>query len=197
MLLPQSLAFVSLRNRLNAVNSAGFLHIAPKSRVFCCPYKTTSSLTRLPIRAAATFSGRSKLNRGEDIKWQELLTHFRSVQLRHEKARRGEESISSALYVDRSEKPSVNGTGPSRPTMRRRVTGEGLPPPGMSPVNVASASSGVARSILSPLNPKRGSNAGGILGFAQQSHSSPRPGTPQQATAAPRTRRTLMGKNGS
>lgn len=33
MLLPQSLAFVSLRNRLNAVNSAGFLHIAPKPYV--------------------------------------------------------------------------------------------------------------------------------------------------------------------
>ena len=33
MLLPQSSAFVSLRNRLNAVNSAGFLHIAPKSWV--------------------------------------------------------------------------------------------------------------------------------------------------------------------
>lgn len=33
MLLPQSSAFVSLRNRLNAVNSAGFLHIAPKSYV--------------------------------------------------------------------------------------------------------------------------------------------------------------------
>jgi vacuole morphology and inheritance protein 14 len=31
MLLPQSSAFVSLRNRLNAVNSAGFLHIAPRS----------------------------------------------------------------------------------------------------------------------------------------------------------------------
>ena len=31
MLLPQSSAFVSLRNRLNAVNSSGFLHIAPKS----------------------------------------------------------------------------------------------------------------------------------------------------------------------
>jgi vacuole morphology and inheritance protein 14 len=30
MLLPQSSAFISLRNRLNAVNSAGFLHIAPK-----------------------------------------------------------------------------------------------------------------------------------------------------------------------
>lgn len=33
MLLPQSSAFVSLRNRLNAVNSAGFLHIAPKTYV--------------------------------------------------------------------------------------------------------------------------------------------------------------------
>ena len=33
MLLPQSSAFLSLRNRLNAVNSAGFLHIAPKSYV--------------------------------------------------------------------------------------------------------------------------------------------------------------------
>ena len=30
MLLPQSSAFISLRNRLNAVNSAGFLHIAPR-----------------------------------------------------------------------------------------------------------------------------------------------------------------------
>jgi vacuole morphology and inheritance protein 14 len=33
MLLPQSSAFVSLRNRLNAVNSAGFLQIAPRSSV--------------------------------------------------------------------------------------------------------------------------------------------------------------------
>ena len=31
MLLPQSSAFVSLRNRLSAVNSSGFLHVAPKS----------------------------------------------------------------------------------------------------------------------------------------------------------------------
>ena len=37
MLLPQSSAFLSLRNRLNAVNSAGFLHIAPKSYVFYTP----------------------------------------------------------------------------------------------------------------------------------------------------------------
>ncbi|KAG1838208.1 vacuolar protein 14 C-terminal Fig4-binding domain-containing protein [Suillus subalutaceus] len=31
MLLPQSTSFVSLHSRLNGVNSAGFLHIAPKA----------------------------------------------------------------------------------------------------------------------------------------------------------------------
>ncbi|TFY76603.1 hypothetical protein EWM64_g7407, partial [Hericium alpestre] len=68
MLLPQSSAFISLRNRLNAVNSAGFLHIAPKP----------------PPSAMST---RSKLAR-EEIKWGELLSHFRAVQIKHEKARR-------------------------------------------------------------------------------------------------------------
>ena len=33
MLLPQSSAFYSLRNRLNAVSSLGFLHVAPKASV--------------------------------------------------------------------------------------------------------------------------------------------------------------------
>ena len=36
MLLPQSSAFVSLRNRLNAVSSMGFLHIAPRGLVANC-----------------------------------------------------------------------------------------------------------------------------------------------------------------
>lgn len=30
MLLPQSSAFAALKNRLNAVSSIGYLHIAPK-----------------------------------------------------------------------------------------------------------------------------------------------------------------------
>lgn len=34
MVLPQSSAFMSLRNRLAAVNSSGFLHIAPKPYVY-------------------------------------------------------------------------------------------------------------------------------------------------------------------
>ncbi|KXN92318.1 hypothetical protein AN958_08549 [Leucoagaricus sp. SymC.cos] len=145
MLLPQSSAFVSLRNRLNAVNSAGFLHIAPKS---------TSNVV----------STRSRIGR-EEIKWQELLTHFRSVQLRHEKARRqamgGDGgSMSMSSYSDRdldfggiqlNQKEIVGDRTNQRPSMvlqrpgmRRRVTGE-LPIP----------SGALGRSgALSPLNPK-------------------------------------------
>ncbi|TDL29855.1 ARM repeat-containing protein [Rickenella mellea] len=149
MVLPQSTAFVSLRNRLNAVNSAGFLHIAPRS-------------------TAAPFSARSKIGRGEEIKWQELLTHFRSVQLRHEKARRqalGLDGSSSSGFSISGER--VNGpttgiqTSGVRPPMRRRVTGEvSAPPP--------AASSGASRgAALSPLNPRARASVG-LLSFAQQ-----------------------------
>ncbi|KAI5120665.1 hypothetical protein M0805_006954 [Coniferiporia weirii] len=178
MLLPQSSAFVSLRNRLNAVNSAGFLHIAPKS-------------------TAATFSGRSKLGRTEEIKWQELLTHFRTVQLRHEKSRRGEES-SAAIYVERNEKPgTVNGAGPSRPALRRRVTGsEGLPPAGLNSSSGQSGGSAASgrSGLLSPLNPRRVASPSALLGFAAQQSAAPRPKSPSPAVQAQgRQRRTLPG----
>lgn len=126
MLLPQSTAFVSLRNRLNAVNSAGFLHIAPKSTV-------------------NPLSTRSKLGRDE-IKWQELLSHFRTVQARHEKARRQalEPTLRSGLGLGN---PDSN-----RPPMRRRVTGEVMLP-------------GPPRPALSPLNPRAKQN--GLLNSAQ------------------------------
>ncbi|TFK64053.1 ARM repeat-containing protein [Pluteus cervinus] len=138
MLLPQSSAFVSLRNRLNAVNSAGFLHIAPKPSI-------------------SPLATRSKLGR-EEIKWQELLQHFRFVQAKHEKARR------QALGADASpisefdeEKPiDEQGTGaadrggrsnpsgaPARPPIRRKVTG--AEPPMAIPSRAGA---------LSPLNPR-------------------------------------------
>ncbi|KAF9450636.1 ARM repeat-containing protein [Macrolepiota fuliginosa MF-IS2] len=158
MLLPQSSAFVSLRNRLNAVNSAGFLHIAPK------PTPNVVSSTR------------SRIGR-EDIKWQELLTHFRSVQVRHEKARRqamgGEGApMSMSGYSDRDldlgglhfNQKEVTGdrsrppTMLGRPNMRRRVTGE-----------VSTPISGIGRAgALSPLNPKArvtsGLSTGTVIG---------------------------------
>ena len=136
MLLPQSSAFVSLRNRLNAVNSAGFLHIAPKSYATTPRFIVTYSLTPLH-RSAGPLSTRSKLGR-EEIKWQELLLHFRSVQAKHEKARRqalGADTIPFSGFSATTDKSTdVGGNRPttagSRPPMRRRVTGgEGPPPP--------------------------------------------------------------------
>ncbi|PSR93781.1 hypothetical protein PHLCEN_2v4676 [Hermanssonia centrifuga] len=132
MLLPQSSAFVSLRNRLSAVNSAGFLHIAPKSNV------------------SNVSSTRSKLGR-EEIKWSELLSHFRSVQNKHEKARRqglgGVDELMPlpGFPIDRSTAPPsvASANGSARPGIRRRTTGT----MGDAPVRPPSRA-------LSPLNPR-------------------------------------------
>ncbi|KAG9048287.1 hypothetical protein FS837_000350 [Tulasnella sp. UAMH 9824] len=143
MLLPQSSAFMSLRNRLNAVSSLGFVHIAPRSTV-----------------ASGTLASRSKIARDE-IKWVELLSHFRSVQIKHEKSRRtgisGDNGSVSGF--------SVNGeTGGQSNSSRERGSGErmgdrsnggpgardGVPSRPL-PRRKASATGGA---VLSPLNPK-------------------------------------------
>jgi len=133
MLLPQSSAFISLRNRLNAVNSAGFLHIAPK------PSTVVSVATR------------SKLARDE-IKWPELLAHFRTVQTRHERARRA--VLGSAPDIS-STLPS--SAPPERPIARRR--GTGVAEVSASSTSSASSTGGGGPSngrpgALSPLNPR-------------------------------------------
>jgi len=146
MLLPQSLAFVSLRNRLNAVNSAGFLYIAPKS-------------------PPSTVTTRSKMGR-EDIRWQDLLLHFRSIQAKHEKARRQAMGADNSQYASPSYSEneglatdSMNrGSGPIMrpPPVRRRVTGE---------INPANAN-GARTTVLSPLNPR--ARAGGLASVLTQ-----------------------------
>ncbi|KAI0751034.1 ARM repeat-containing protein [Daedaleopsis nitida] len=171
MLLPQSSAFLSLRNRLNAVNSAGFLHIAPKS--------TVGNLS----------STRSKLGR-EDIKWQELLQHFRAVQMKHEKARRqalGTDVTSFTAY------PSANGTDSTKPptppsgpgvgpvphtASRRKVTGDG-------PLRPPSRTGGV----LSPLNPKSRVQSGlaNAVGSGPQVPTSPTAAVTQMQSKVKRT----------
>ncbi|EPQ59169.1 ARM repeat-containing protein [Gloeophyllum trabeum ATCC 11539] len=156
MLLPQSSAFISLRNRLMAVNSIGFLHIPNKP-------------------SAAAFSSRSKIINRDEIKWQELLSHFRSVQARHEKARRqavGSDAPSFPAF-QAGDKPSGASSSSqqgstTRPPVRRRVTGE-VPPSPPPPARGGG-------SILSPLNPRaRGAN--GLLSSALTS-SSARPASP-------------------
>jgi len=136
MLLPQSSAFVSLRNRLNAVNSAGFLQIAPKSTI-------------------SPLATRSKIGRDE-IKWQELLLHFRSVQSKHEKARRqalGNDTSPILGFPEEKNDTSdrVGRPGSGRLLLRRRATGGEISEPNTVP---PSSQAGSRSGALSPLNPK-------------------------------------------
>ncbi|KAF8524585.1 vacuolar protein 14 C-terminal Fig4p binding-domain-containing protein [Hysterangium stoloniferum] len=128
MLLPQSSAFTSLQKRLTAVSSMGFLQIAPRG----------------PPSTATT---RSKLAR-DDIKWQDLISHFRTVQSRHEKARRqafvGDLGPSGFTVDTRSSTSSSNLSG--RPPLRRRVS--------EVPTAVPTVTVPARASALSPLNPK-------------------------------------------
>lgn len=119
-------------------------------------------------------STRSKIGRDE-IKWQELLLHFRSVQAKHEKARRQalgddtspiigfpEEKINDTS--DRVGRPGSIG----RPPMRRRVTGEISAVPNIAPPPPVGSRSGV----LSPLNPKARAPSGltSLMGVSNSGH---------------------------
>lgn len=128
-------------------------------------YLNCEQILILGRRNIGTLSGRSKIGRDE-IKWQELLSHFRSVQARHEKARRQamghEHSPIVGLPEDRINETDKAGRGmtPSpgiRPPMRRRVTGEvSVPPVVPTPPPRSGA--------LSPLNP-RARGPGGLTGL--------------------------------
>ncbi|EUC66429.1 vacuole-associated enzyme activator complex component (Vac14), putative [Rhizoctonia solani AG-3 Rhs1AP] len=126
MLLPQSSAFISLSRRLNAVGSMGVQQM---------PQRTSTVATQV--------ANRSKVARDE-IKWQELLSHFRSVQAKHEKARRRDLAIEPEFsFIDPNEPDRAQGS--NRPTMRRKLSSQ--------PNDVPTGRQGGA---LSPLNPKRG-----------------------------------------
>ncbi|KAJ7229408.1 vacuolar protein 14 C-terminal Fig4p binding-domain-containing protein [Mycena haematopus] len=178
MLLPQSSAFASLRNRLNAVNSAGFLHIAPKSSL------------------GSTAGTRSKITR-DDIKWQELLLHFRSIQAKHEKSRRqalgtDASAFSSGLDSDRNEDRPGRPSG-SRPGARRKVTGDiNVGVASAVPPGPLSARSGV----LSPLNPRARGQSGLLANVIATQGSSPGqlpPGPTALAQQNQKQRRTTIG----
>lgn len=46
------------------------------------------SLHSTSASTSSSMPARSTIRRNEDIRWQELLTHFRQVQMKHERARR-------------------------------------------------------------------------------------------------------------
>lgn len=75
MLLPQSSAFATLRNRLSAASS-----MAPGVRSTV----TTSSASAAAQQRSKSGSGGAR----DEIKWGELLVWFRQTQMRHERVRR-------------------------------------------------------------------------------------------------------------
>ncbi|SPO22413.1 related to VAC14 - protein involved in regulated synthesis of PtdIns(3,5)P(2) [Ustilago trichophora] len=92
MLLPQSSAFVTLRNRLNAVNGLGFLHSVPRSSYSSRAGGKGVSGSGSSTSGSGGGGGSTGSSGGSasmaEIKWNDLLHHFRMVQNKHERARR-------------------------------------------------------------------------------------------------------------
>ncbi|KAF9915942.1 PtdIns(3,5)P(2) sythesis regulation factor [Lobosporangium transversale] len=104
MLLPQSTAFVTLRNRLTSVSSMGFIHLVPKipnkgsaqssaqgSSQSSSTVPGTMGAARAKAGALVTtsaYGGNSASYHTEGPKFAELLTQFKTVQIRHERSRR-------------------------------------------------------------------------------------------------------------
>ncbi|GAA5902463.1 hypothetical protein JCM8208_006895 [Rhodotorula glutinis] len=103
MLLPQSSAFATLRNRLSAVSSLGFLQTVPRASLISPPHRTTTPLSSTLSGPSPSSSGPgsssnptlSSLARTRadaatpdppSIRWTELLAHFRGVQKRRQAA---------------------------------------------------------------------------------------------------------------
>ncbi|KAJ9123994.1 hypothetical protein QFC22_000786 [Naganishia vaughanmartiniae] len=145
MLLPQSSAFVSLRNRLNAVSSMGYLHIVPKAT-----YTSNVATTR------------SKIAARDEIKWEDMLRHFRVVQNRHEKARRlaqmGEggqfQTVTGFNFAGGSTSNSPLGATNPTSTIKRKTLGGSVRKD--TPHSSSNSGNKPLSSVLSPLNPRRG-----------------------------------------
>ncbi|KAI8852323.1 vacuolar protein 14 C-terminal Fig4p binding-domain-containing protein [Chytridium lagenaria] len=96
MLLPQSSAFATLRNRLNSVSSMVMLYATagPLSAGAGAggaanangpvPAKTAQTARGKPANVQTTSGQQEPLT----LRWHELLSHFRGVQARHERSRR-------------------------------------------------------------------------------------------------------------
>ncbi|KAK9462892.1 vacuolar protein 14 C-terminal Fig4p binding-domain-containing protein [Lipomyces oligophaga] len=83
MLLPQSSAFATLRNRLNSVSAIGYLHIVPPVSVGSSGGAGGGSMYTGKQTMFNKFKGRV-----DESLWNDLLDKFRLVQMRHERQRR-------------------------------------------------------------------------------------------------------------
>lgn len=127
----------------------------------------TSSLTFFLSSTVNVVASRSKLGRDE-IKWQDLFAHFRTVQTKHEKARRvGLGGNPGPLLDGYSDSSGISNT--NRPVHRRRITGEAQPPTAQAPSRAGA---------LSPLNPRSRAGPGNGLINALSGAAAARPASP-------------------
>ena len=102
MLLPQSSAFATLRNRLNSLGSLATLSPIISQASSTAASHSSASSAAATVQSAVTGIINPQLQKKKDkhsssdlslpvipaSKWQELLVHFKTTQSRHERARR-------------------------------------------------------------------------------------------------------------
>jgi vacuole morphology and inheritance protein 14 len=99
MLLPQSSAFGTLKNRLNSVSAIGYLHVAPRAPTASTSYERP---TRLKGRA-------------DDIKWMELLDKFKLVQQRQQMQYSNKGANNNNVSLSNAQSTTATATGVMSP----------------------------------------------------------------------------------
>jgi vacuole morphology and inheritance protein 14 len=113
MLLPQSSAFATLKNRLNAVSAIGYLHSAPRM-------PATASMPSSSSFTSTESGGRPNRLKSRDdgpgtaIRWVDLFEKFRATQERQRKRSVGMGSMEFERHNARSPPPVPEKEG-SRP----------------------------------------------------------------------------------
>lgn len=132
MLLPQSSAFSTLRNRLNSVSSIGYLHVPPPHHLQQMRSNSISSgsggsntvggvgggsgntgtntgsaklLGRLSVSGTSGGSSSNLLNAIYDVRWPDLVKKFQAVQQKHQDARNKASMPGMAGYGGRGASP--------------------------------------------------------------------------------------------
>lgn len=111
----------------------------------CLPLSISSSSTS--SSASSSIPGRSTIRRNDDIRWQDLLTHFRQVQMKHERARRSHMNDSDGQST--ASAPLTVTVRPSNGANARRKPDQG--PPSVTS-RAPSGKAGSAASRGSPLS---------------------------------------------
>ncbi|KAJ3327517.1 hypothetical protein HDU76_011659 [Blyttiomyces sp. JEL0837] len=152
MLLPQSSAFATLRNRLNSVSSMVMLYgmSGPLGGgVGGQPGSSSPMAAGVPKNRPKSVSGvNQSAPEPLTLRWHELLTHFRSVQSRHERYRRmgnrggfgADRNPSTSKRRSRSSRMDEDPNSTFDSLNRPMTPQNGMPSPGIGGGNTSSAS---------------------------------------------------------